>query len=409
MATVRWRILTVALALMPLVCAAGGASDAPAVAAAAPLQAQLQQIMDGAVASAEYHGAIMRIESGDDVWSLASGWGDVETKTKIRPGDRFRCGSIVKPFVAAVVLQLVEEGRLRLDDRLPALLPQRYWAGFQHAEDITLRMLMSHRSGIGDWTDVDLSAMVMPDRGKIWSVEELLGIAARLDTKFEPGKGYAYNNTAYNLLGLIIEQATGQSWRENIRQRIFAPLASSDGLSDTFLPEPGDRKIPGEHSRGYVMWQEKEFDLTEMDPSMAGSAGGHALISSTRDLSALLKALLAGRFFRRPDTLAAMLEFLPTDQPGPRQGYGLGIVRYVLPGGLVAYGHTGGTAGYGSIVIHVPSEEITASAMTNRDESAPIASFSIADFLLPSLDLVRMHRRESETDAGAETSPRPEP
>lgn len=346
------------------------------------VESALQRVLDAAVKdpASGYHGAVLRVTAGDKVWSVASGIGDLRTQARMDPADRFRCGSILKPFIATVILQLVEAGDLKLDDKLTSLLPRRYWEGFEYAADITLEMLLDHRSGIGDWTDDDLYAEVVPHLERIWNVEELLDRAGKHDTKFRPGEAYAYNNTEYNLLGQIIEQVTGVSWRQNVRERILVPLA----LNDTWLPEPGERRAPPRHARGYEIVGGQELDLTEVDPSMAGAAGGHALISTTADLTTFMRALLAGRLFKHPETLAAMLDGRDTTGPSPggpimpRRRYGLGIGEYDLRDGSVAYGHTGGTAGFGSLILHIPARNLSVSAMINKDDGGALAALVTA-------------------------------
>lgn len=376
----RWRLaaLMVAVACANVSRAADENSGAITQRGMQPdsVKAALQRVLDDAVndPASRYHGAVLRVAAGDEVWSVASGIGDVRTQASMDPETRFRCGSILKPFIATVILQLVEAGELELDDRLTTLLPRRYWEGFEHASGITLEMLLNHRSGIGNWTDDDIEAVVAPQPEKIWKVEELLDRAARLGTKFKPGESYEYNNTEYNLLGLIIEQVTGTSWRQNVRDRILAPLA----LNDTWLPEPGDRKAPPRHARGYDFIDGQEMDLTEIDPSMAGAAGGHALISTTADLTTFMRALLAGQLFKHRMTLATMLNARDASPPSSaaatvsRRRYGLGIGEYHLPDGSVAYGHTGGTGGFESVVLHIPAGNLSVSAMVNQGESSAI-------------------------------------
>ena len=124
--------------------------------------------------------------------------------------------------------------------------------------------------------------------------------------------------------------------------RVIRPL----GLGATVLPAAGNRSWMGPYAHGYLEVNGKVFDVSSVDPSMAGAAGGHALITTGGDLVRFLDALLAGRLFRRPETLRQMLTFAPAPDVGGQVGYGLGIERRVAPGGIELIGHLGGAGGY---------------------------------------------------------------
>lgn len=337
------------------------------------LSARLQQILDAARAdpAARYPGAILHIETPQGSWSGVSGVANIANGSAIDPAAKFRCGSILKPFISTVILQLVEEGRLSLEDRLPDLLPPDVVRLFQHSEEITVRMLLNHTSGIGEWVDqLDRPAILRDSRHKVWSELEFLRMAASKGARFRPGTRWLYNNTEYNLLGMIIERRTGLPWRENVRRRVITRL----GLRNTVLPEPGTPTMPGSSISGYAAYGGAVTEVSDLDPSMAGAAGGHALVSNAEDLATFLQALLAGALFERPESLATMLAGVDTGVPF-RRSYGLGIGRYELPDGSYAWGHTGGTAGYASIVLHFPEHAITLSAVISMDQGAENMGF----------------------------------
>jgi len=333
---------------------------------------KVQHVLDSAVEDGSYMfpGVALRVEMPEGVLSQASGLGELAYKTPMRPHDKFKAGSIIKPFVAVAILQLVEEGKLSLDDKITNLLETKYTQGFQHASAITVRMLLNHTSGIGEWLQQDLRDKVLVNPRKIWTPAELIDIAAKLEYEFKPGEGYAYNNTEYTLLGLIIDKVTGEDWRSVMRNRILEPL----GLKNTTLPEPGDRFTEGDHAHGYEIWQQGLVDLTYLDPSMAGAAGGHALVTTTEDLAIFLRGLFAGKLFKKTETLEAMMD---PDSSGVGAQYGLGLGKYNLPGGVIAYGHTGGTGGFSSAVMYVPAQNILASMVLNSAEDKAIRQYFI--------------------------------
>jgi|tagenome__1003787_1003787.scaffolds.fasta_scaffold20893001_2 D-alanyl-D-alanine carboxypeptidase len=313
-------------------------------------------------------GAILHVNSPTlGRWTGAAGLGRLAPDVRMRPGDEFRAGSIVKPFVSVVVLQLAEGGRLSLDARLPAVLPADVTGRFANAEDITVRMLLGHRAGIPDWDTPALDDQVARDQAKVWKVAEFLDLAAAMPPVFAPGASFSYSNTDYTLLSLVIERITGQSWRHEVARRVLHPLR----LTRTHLPRPGQRSIRGHHAHGYREVDGKLVDVN-LDPSFAGAAGGYALVTTVHDLARFLDALLAGRLFRRRATLEQMLTIAPAQGEGGLVGYGLGIERRALPGGAELIGHLGGAV-YRSYVGRLQPAGVTiALALNAEDDPTPL-------------------------------------
>jgi D-alanyl-D-alanine carboxypeptidase len=343
------------------------------------LAQQLQHVLRDVLRDPSIHspGAILHVRSPKlGRWTGVAGLGRVKPKVPMRPGDRFRAGSIMKPFLSVVVLQLAERGRLSLDARLPDLLPADVVGRFPTAHDITVRMLLDHRSGIPEW---DLPAQdddAARHPAKVWRIDEILDLAAAQAPMFAPGTAFFYSNTDYNLLGLIVEQLTGRSWRHEITRRVVRHLQ----LRHTSLPAPGHRSIDGPHAHGYFPLDGRLVDLTRLDPSMAGAAGGGALVTTVGDLSRFLDALLKGLLFRHPATLKHMLAFLPT--PGEvTAGYGLGIEQYALPGGIELIGHLGGAGTYRTFIGRQRPQGVTiAFALNFQDDPTPLI-FPVAQAL----------------------------
>jgi D-alanyl-D-alanine carboxypeptidase len=381
-------VLTIAVALpVVMACAGGGGGGerTPHVASTAlpteaafdeGLASQLQAVLDAAVENPEtsFPGAILYVSNpGLGTWIGAAGLGEVETETPMRPDDRFRAGSIAKTFVSVVTLQLVEEGLFSLDDPLPAVLPASIAARFPDSGRITVRMLLNHSSGIPEWINPAIEGEIASDPTKVWDVNEFLDLAAEQPPYFAPGAGYHYSNTDYNLLGLIIEGATGRSWRDEVAERVIEPLH----LENTLLPEPGDVSIPGNHAHGYA----GVLDITAVDPSMAGAAGGGALATNVSDLARFLDSVLSGEPFQNAQTLDDMLAFIAAPDQGGQVGYGLGLQRHLLPGGTEVIGSLGMTAGYAAFVGYLPAQDITiAAAMNSMDDPTPV--------LLPAVEIL---------------------
>ncbi|MCK4336964.1 MAG: beta-lactamase family protein [Candidatus Aminicenantes bacterium] len=332
------------------------------------LQTALQDAVENP--DTKFPGALLYISSPKlGTWVGAAGLGNIRTDTAMRPDDRFRAASILKSFISVVILQLVEEGRFSLDDPMTAVLPESVTTKFSDSDKITVYMLLNHTSGIPDWLTEAIMGEIATNPQRVWKVNEYLDVAAAQEIYFLPGKGWKYSNTDYNLLGLVIEQATGRSWREEVGKRIIKPL----NLENTLLPEPGDLSISDNHAHGYHDMGGELFDFTKVDSSMAGAAGGHALITTTFDLARFLNAVLTGELFQNAGTLDEMLELIevPDDVVVSKYaaGYGLGIMRFILPGNIEMLGHSGATGGFQSFVYYLPTQNLTVSGMMSNVES----------------------------------------
>jgi D-alanyl-D-alanine carboxypeptidase len=335
------------------------------------LSRELHKALRSALRDPSVHapGGILHVRSPTlGRWTGVAGLGRVAPAVRMRPGDRFRAGSIMKPFVSVVLLQLAERGRLSLDARLPEVLPAGVTERFPTAPDITVRMLLSHRSGIPEWDLPEQDEYAARHPRHVWTIDEILDLAGAKPPVFAPGTRYSYCNTEYNLLGLIIDRLTGRSWRHEITRRVVRPLR----LTHTSLPAPGDLSIDGAHAHGYFPLDGKLVDLTRLDPSIAGAAGGSALVTTVQDLARFWDALLKGRLFRHRATLKQMLTFGPT--PGEvTAGYGLGVEQYALPGGIALIGHLGGAGTYRTFVGRQRPQGVTISfALNFEDDPTPL-------------------------------------
>ncbi len=283
-------------------------------------------------------------ERGRTVWKGAAGTADLSTGTPVNPDGLFRIGSVTKTFVSTVVLQLVAEGRLRLDDPVEKLLP----GAVPNGRNITLRQLLDHTSGLFNYTEDDLfdhesdpvrlQQWLETGRFTRYTPQQLIAVANAHPPYFEPGRGAHYSNTNYLVVGQIVERVTGHSWQQEVDRRIVRRL----GLTRTFMPDHSTT-IPGPHAHGYYDLPAGPADVTEVDPSMAGAAG--AGISTTADLTTFITALIGGRLLPRP-LLADMMTVTP--QSG-KDTYGLGLQRLSTPCGPV-WGHAGGIPGYNTFV-----------------------------------------------------------
>ncbi|MGW6457464.1 serine hydrolase domain-containing protein [Streptomyces sp. NPDC055078] len=334
-----------AVLLSVLAIPAAHATAAPAPAPSAPAagtattpepdRTALRTALRSALANGA-PGAMARIDDHGRVHRLAEGVADKATGRAIKADDRFRAGSVSKSFTSVVLLQLIDEGELDLDAPVDSHLP-----GLLSDDRITVRHLLSHRSGLYDYTN-DMFARTVPGfesvRDRVFSYQELVDLALAKPLTVTPGTAYAYSNTNFVVAGMLIEKLTGNSVATEYRERIFEPLK----LRDTSYVHPRTA-IPGRHARGYLTPDEAGaplVDSTRQTASWAQSAG--AVISSTRDLDTFFAALLRGQLTSAAG-LAEMQRWVPVNST---QGYGLGLRRRDLSCGVSVYGHTGTVQGY---------------------------------------------------------------
>lgn len=324
------------------------------------LQEAVQKAADRLV-EAGAAGVQFRVTRDGDSFVVTSGIAELGTDRPVPADGRFRISCITKPFVAVVVLQLVAEGKIDLDrtveSYLPGLLP--------YGEKITIRNLLQHTSGLYNYMDSFQKPgdRFLRDRYKHYEPEDLIAIAAAKPLEFEPGTRFAYCNTNYFVIGLLIKKVTGRSYREEITERILEPLQ----LTETVLPGD-DPNIPEPHARGYMQIGGEPVDVTLMNPSEAGCAG--EIISTTADLDRFFTALFDGRLLNEPEFTEMttplppeMIENLPMGI-----GYGLGIMKLENDRDLDLWGHGAGIPGYATF------------AATTRDLSARVQlSFTIGD------------------------------
>jgi D-alanyl-D-alanine carboxypeptidase len=334
--------------------------------------------MDGVVAALDAAmangapGAMARYTGPTGVRTRTVGVRDRVSGDAMDIGARFRIGSVSKTFSTVVLLQLVQQGRLELDApvnrHLPGLLPD---------DRITVRHLLTHRSGLADYTGAMFERTVPgfeAVRNRVFSYQELVDLSLAEPRTTEPGVAYKYSNTNFVVVGMLIEKLTGKPFAEEYERRIIKPLR----LRKTSYVHPGTR-IEGLHVRGYLHPDESGaplVDSTEQTVSWAQSAG--AVISSPADLNTFMTALMRGRLLS-PGMLDAMTTVTPTDTAGTRF-YGLGLRRYDLSCGAQVFGHTGTVQGFYTYAFATRDGRRSLSAMANTSNRSP-ANTALGDTL----------------------------
>ena len=333
------RVLAVPLvAAIALGAAGGAASAAPSKGEAESLKSRAQGLV-----GAGYPAALAAVtDSKGESAGVAVGKGSLETGQAPPLDGEVRIGSNTKTFVAVVVMQMVQEGKVGLDEPIEIYLPGLIKGEGIDASKITVRQLLQHTSGLPEYTDT------VPGRSDIFQIKDhyaqprdLLDTALSKPAAFEPGTQWAYTNTNYVVLGMLIERVSQRPVGEQIDQRIIKKL----GLSHTYFPAPGDRSIKGTHPQGYHLSAEGKLeDITEMDPAWGWAAG--AMVSTPSELNTFFQAVFDGRLLTQASIDEMKKGVDASSRFGPGVVYGLGLIGTPLSCGGTSWGHGGTIHGY---------------------------------------------------------------
>ena len=335
---------------------------------------RLQKILRNQVKNKDVAGlqAAVRLPSGE-VWLGTAGMAEFSPDRPIRDGNAFAIASVTKTFIAALILQLAEEGKVDLDVPFGT-----YFSDAPRKKTVTLRQLLSHTSGIDNfwgnprYGEITTAWWKTPNAGGLkardheWTYEEMMSLVRSGD--FKPGEDYQYSNTNYVILGKVAEAVEGKPIHKQLRQRFFRPL----GLEHTVY-QPAEKPGAGA-AHGHWSWPGGHTDHTRDSAyvpfmaaaSVAGPAG--AIASTAEDLSIWADALYGGKLLSDA-SLEQMTTFL---RPGT---YGLGadVTRFA---GNVGYGHRGGIRGYESSMWYFPESGVSVVLLSNQgnwDTDVPMA------------------------------------
>jgi D-alanyl-D-alanine carboxypeptidase len=351
---------TATAALIAGVCACSDAASDPEAASALELPAR--QILEQHQAQREFPGAVMALHD-PALGSALVTTGTTRPDAASAPVDTnvpWVIGSATKMFVAVVVLQLAEEGKLDLDASI-----EPYFPDLPRAADITPRELLQHTSGLNEYNDLPV---VLADAQRFWSAQEIVAVAVARGPVAEPGAGHYYANTNYILLGELIEQLTGHPWYAEVRERILKPLGMphTDYVGEAHALRTG----PG------FSIEDGQFveTTTSMDASLGGAAG--AMQSTAPDLLRFARALEDGTLLdARRQT--EMRSFVPAEPRGyVGHEYGLGFEKYVVRD-VTLYGHAGTAPAHASFVGFDADTGLAVAVTINSSEPAPAPTMAL--------------------------------
>ena len=331
--------LLVAVILLATVAAAPVSVPAAAQAIVAPAQAvldgalqrRLQAVIDQARPGRGVPGISAAVATSDDIWVGVAGKQRFHPDMPVRTDTPFEIGSVTKTFVAAVILQLSQEGKLSLSDHL-----SRWERHVPYASRITVRQLLSHTSGVRDmWWNPSYHRRVEGHPRHVWTYPEVRAMIG--PARFRPGARFEYSNANYVLLGRIITLVTHHPVAQEIRTRLLDPLH----LDSTWYQgaETGPTTVAMGYLRRNGRWV-RQGDGTGLRPTTSiatffGSSG--AMVSTPHDLAIWARALYGGQILW-PSSLRLMTRFNSHD-------YGLGARRMTM-GGRTAWGHGGSLDGF---------------------------------------------------------------
>ena len=308
-----------------------------------------------------FDGAVLVAEGNTVVFQKGYGEADRAWDVPVTPDTRFRIGSITKQFTAALILQLVEEGRVALDAPLTTYLPD-YPA--DPGDRVTVHHLLTHTSGIPSYTG--LPGFMQAESRNPYTPAELTAVFSGLPQEFEPGTAYRYNNSGYILLGAIIEAVTGQPYDRVLREQLLTPL----GLDDTGYEHNAD--VVERMAHGYTRTGTRYANAPYLDTTVPYAAG--MMYATVGDLHRWTRALHAGRPFQRSATLQTMLTpFL--------DGYALGIgvgKEAMGEDSVRVVQHGGGIHGFTAMLAYYPERDVTVAVLDNTSGGSGAVADALA-------------------------------
>ena len=349
-----------------------GGSATSSAQASTPLVGAVATQLDAAIGQAmtkvSIPGAIVGIWGPAGNYVRTFGVADKATGAPMSTDMYSRIGSVTKTFTITALLQLVDQGKLALDDPI-----SKYMSGVPSGDQITLRELAQMRSGLITFDDVtQFSDPYIADPHKSFTPAQLLGYALDKQLQFPPGTQYQYSNTNTVLLGLVVEKQSGQTLQDYISEHILAPLKM------THTSFPTTPAFPDPHPHGYTTLHGAAQIATDWNFSWAWAAGN--MISTLDDMRIWARALATGALLK-PETQRQRLDTTVPMNPEQTSFYGLGIINAA---GWI--GHAGVIFGYETMAFYLPQTQTTLVFFINTDvpqEASATLAHAITSVICP--------------------------
>ena len=326
-------------------------------------QKALTQIVEKGMAEKRLPGVNVGIWiPGRGTWVRSFGQADLATGAPMEIADHLRIASVTKTFTATAILQLVDAGKLSLDDTLSTFIE-----GIPNGDRITIRNLLGMTSGLYDFpADEQFMKDIAADPLMAFSADDVIAILRRNKPNFEPGAELVYCDTNFIVLGVILEKVSGRQAADVITEDLIAPLK----LAQTSFPHTPE--MPEPYAHGYYAGEDAKGpfeDFTRSNPDLPWTAG--AMISTLEDLRVWVKVLATGSLLS-PATQAERLTFRPFTTGNEGASYGLGIINY---SGFL--GHYGMIFGYTTTAFHLPEADATIVLWGNQSSNSSMAATEI--------------------------------
>lgn len=327
------------------------------------LATALQNKINGYISQYDIPGISVTIFlPGERVWSGAAGLSHIYNSIPMDTSHLFEMASVSKMYTAAIIFQLLEEGQLSLDDTVGKYLPSMNYI----PSGTTIRNMLLHRSGLFNYTNNPTIGNVWfatPD--SIWPHMQMVNTFINSPTLFAQGTSYSYSNTNYFLLGMIIESITGNTFADELKNRILIP----HGLSEIYFPP--DDSIPATYTPGWTSFTlpgvyntDASIILNDCSRSMAYTAG--AVVAKPSDAAKFTKLLWTGQIIS-DSSLAIMKQCTNlTLSSSNVNGYGYGAMRYIF-NGKAYYGHNGDINGFTEMTFYGTTDSVGLIISINRN------------------------------------------
>lgn len=333
------------------------------------IQQALQQYIDSIyAANSEAVGFLVHIEAPDQhlFWSYAVGYSNRDTHKKLLVNQPVLIASNTKPYVAATILRLAEQNKIRIDQPIIECLSSKtekiLSAAGYNTQSITLKHLLSHTSGIRDYVDESYFKFIDAHKKYEWTRDEQIRRAAKTGKPLaEPGDTFRYADINYLLLTEVIEQSTKMPFYTAMRRLLDYQKLHLQETWFTKLEKTPAKAAP----RAHQYWDEYSWDTYELDPSW-DLYGGGGMVATVKDMALFFQDLFNGKVIQNKNVLEMLYQDVP---PNLEINYCLGI-RKIHIAGLTGYNHGGGL---GTDVVYLPKLHATISVVALEAAHRPVA------------------------------------
>lgn len=340
------------------------------------VEKKIDELLNAYSSQNKLNGVVLVAQKGKVIYQKGFGYRNAEEKIPNDVNSIFQIGSITKQVTAAVIMQLQQEGKLSVQDKL-----SKYFPGFVNGDKITIENLLTHTSGIYNYTND--TVIMKNDITKHYSQEQMLTLFKSYPSDFEPGTKWNYSNSGYSILGYIIDKVEGKPYEKVVRDRIFQPLGMAHSGFDFTDLSSSDK------TKGYFSLNPKPIPAPIVDSTIAYSAG--AVYTTLGDWYKWERSISTDKILTPASWKTVFTPFKN------KYGYGWGIDSLY---GRLTTAHGGGIHGYTSFIVRFPQDETVVIAFDNSSSNALSAiSKSVAAILFDQQYEIPVAKKEIKLDS----------